>query len=110
LKYDKTNLNLEGFEKKHFYRKLMIICGPNGVPFEQFARSLRLEDIYLKNNIDVLLWNYRGYGLTLGSPTFGNIKNDAEAVIEFARKKNIWETIGVHGISMGGLACCHVAG
>jgi alpha-beta hydrolase superfamily lysophospholipase len=105
-----NEIDYEESEKKNLIRKLMIICGPNGAPFEQYARNLRLEEIYLRNNIDVLLWNYRGYGLTTGSPSFSNIKKDAEAVIEFARKKNFWDTIGVHGISMGGLACCHIAG
>jgi len=71
---------------------------------------MRLEDLYFKNNIDVLVWNYRGYGLTKGSPNFNNIKQDAEAVVEFARRHNIYEIVGVHGISMGGLASCHVAG
>ncbi len=57
-----------------------------------------------------MLWNYRGYGITLGSPTFTNVKQDAEAVCEFARQSNRWNKIGVHGISMGGLAACHLAG
>ncbi len=66
--------------------------------------------MYLKNNIDVLLWNYRGYGFTLGTPSYSNMQRDAEAVAEFARKQNQWEKIAVHGISIGGLASCNLAG
>ena len=66
--------------------------------------------MYLSHNVDVLFWNYRGYGFTLGNPTYQNIEKDAEAVCEFARKQNMWEKIGVHGISIGGLPSCHLAG
>lgn len=97
-------------EKKKVVRNLMIICGPNGAAFEQFSRNLRLEDLYTRNNVDVMVWNYQGYGITDGSPCFKNVKKDAESVVNFARKQNRWELIGVHGISIGGLAACHVAG
>ena len=66
--------------------------------------------MYLNHNIDVLLWNYRGYGFTPGVATFANIQKDSEAVAEFARSQNIWNKIAVHGISIGGLPSCHLAG
>jgi alpha-beta hydrolase superfamily lysophospholipase len=65
--------------------------------------------MYLKNNVDVLLWNYRGYGLSSGRPSFYNIQKDAEYVVNFAKKENKWNKIAVHGISMGGLAASYLA-
>jgi alpha/beta superfamily hydrolase len=90
-------------------RNLMIICGPNGAPFEQLCRNVKFTELYLQNNVDVLVWNFRGFGLTSGSASFDNIKSDGEEVINFARQKNLWNKIGVHGLSMGGLAACSLA-
>ena len=64
--------------------------------------------MYLRHKIEVLLWNYRGYGFTPGTPNFTNIKVDAECMVEYIRKLNRWNKIAVHGISMGGLAACYL--
>ena len=49
---------------------IMIICGPNGAPFECLAKSTQLIEFYLNNDIHVFLWNYRGFGESEGSPSF----------------------------------------
>jgi hypothetical protein len=65
--------------------------------------------------INVVLWNYRGYGNSTGIPTPTTNRLDAELVCQWARlktseavrdKKSV--KIGVHGISIGGLAAAHL--
>ncbi len=47
--------------------------------------------------------------MNAGRPDFNNIVKDSEIVFEFIKKKNSYLKIGVHGISMGGLACSYLA-
>ena len=71
-------------------------------------------NFFLKRDINVLCWNYRGYGESeLGF--FENLdpyksKRDSERVLAFAvNKLHIKGKIGVYGRSIGGLAACHLA-
>lgn len=61
-------------------------------------------------NFDVFLWNYRGYGLSEGACNYDNIRKDSEAIYNHVRKLNKWHKIGVHGISIGGIPSCYLAG
>ena len=96
--------NKNNFDSK----KLIIICGPNGSPYQIFSRNIHL-DIYLKQNIDVLCWNYRGYGFSTGKPNFNNLRNDILEIFDEIKKFGKYEHFAVHGISIGGLSCCHLA-
>ena len=40
-------------------------------------------NFFLKKGINVMCWNYRGYGLTPGSPDPYNIKTDGESILNF---------------------------
>jgi dipeptidyl aminopeptidase/acylaminoacyl peptidase len=88
----------------------MIICGPNAAPFELFAYSNRWIDFYIDSGINVFLWNYRGFGDSKGSINYENMRNDAECVADFLKKYYKFNKIGVHGISIGGIPACHIAG
>ena len=66
-------------------KKLMIICGPNGVPFQIFSRNFRFEN-YLESNIDVLCWNYRGYGLSKGRPSYSKLRTDVLELFDEVKK------------------------
>lgn len=70
----------------------------------------KIIELYTTSRVDILLWNYRGYGYSTGSPSYESIKKDAELVIQFAKKQNRWNKIGVHGLSIGGIGACHLAG
>ena len=94
--------------KKQKTKKLMIICGPNAEPYQIFARNFPL-DIYLNKGIDVLCWNYRGYGFSTGKANFNNLREDILDIYEEIKKINIYEKIGVHGFSIGGIPSCHLA-
>ena len=90
-------------------KRVMIICGPNAAPFEIFAYSDRWIDYYLDYGVSVFLWNYRGFGESQGSINFNNMKIDAVSVCELLKNEYKFSKIGVHGISVGGIAACHLA-
>ena len=89
-------------------KKLMIICGPNAEPYQVFCRNI-IFNKYLSKGIDVLCWNYRGYGFSTGKPSFNNLRSDIIEIYEEVQKLNIYKKIGVHGISIGGVSCCYLA-
>ena len=89
-------------------KKLMIICGPNGVPLQLFARNFKF-DKYLDLNMDVLFWNYRGYGFSKGHPSYTYLRTDVLELFDEVKKNNNYERFAVHGISIGGIPCCHLA-
>ena len=89
-------------------KKLMIICGPNGVPIQIFARNFRFQ-LYLDNNIDVLFWNYRGYGFSQGNPSYSRLRTDVLELFDKIKQNYNYQKYAVHGISIGGIPCCHLA-
>ena len=89
-------------------KKLMIICGPNGVPYQIFSRNFRFEN-YLESNMDILCWNYRGYGFSKGTPSYSKLRSDVLELFDEVKKNNNYERYAVHGISIGGIPCCHLA-
>ena len=101
--YDENNKESENIEKK-----LMIICGPNGSPFEYFSKNIQL-DTYLNKGIDVLCWNYRGYGYSTGTATIEKMKLDILELFDYVDKSNKYNKYGVHGISLGGVPSCCLA-
>ena len=95
--------------KNQKIKKLMIICGPNGQPYQSFVMNYPF-DIYLNKGIDILCWNYRGYGFSTGNINFNNIREDIMLIYEEIKKRKIYDKIGVHGFSLGGIAACYLAG
>lgn len=89
---------------------LVIFNNPNAMCAEFYSLNQNLMNLYLKNNITVLLWNYEGYGERKGNTTIRNIKSDSEKIMEYVTNKLQYTTIGVHGVSMGGISACHLAG
>ena len=87
----------------------MIICGPNAEPYQIFARNIPLN-IYLNKGIDILCWNYRGYGFSTGKADFNNLKEDIIDIYTEIKNHYNYESIGVHGISLGGVPACYLAG
>ena len=47
----------------------MILCGPNAEYAEQIQYNTDLLDFYIENGINVVVYNYRGYGLSQGTPS-----------------------------------------
>ena len=64
---------------------------------------------FLNKNINVLVWNYRGYGRSKGSPTPENLCMDIEQVFHFLiHRIGVTGKIGVYGRSIGCASACHI--
>ena len=88
----------------------MIFCGPNANYAEQLQYNSDFLDFYLENGISVVTFNYRGFGLSEGSPSIPQIRGDAEMVANYIRSiVGPNEKIGVHGQSIGGTFAVHLA-
>ena len=90
-------------------KNLVIVCGTNLTPFESFINSWDVDTLYLDNNIDILFWNYRGYGFSEGSTNFNNICEDVLCVYDFMSENYNYKNIAVHGLSIGGIPSCFLA-
>ena len=63
----------------------MIMCNPNMGYAEPSIYNSEWLEFYLDFGINVVLWNYRGYGSSTGTPSPTNNRNDAEHVFQWAR-------------------------
>ena len=98
-----------------YAQNTMIICNPNMGYAEGQIYNSDWPDFYLDYGINVVLWNYRGYGKSSGIPSPLANRLDSEVVYQFARQQTIKAVngqrpfkIGVHGISIGGIAATHL--
>jgi pimeloyl-ACP methyl ester carboxylesterase len=104
-----NNSNTSGTIKEHSNDTVMILCGPNACSYEVFAYTDKWIDCYLDYGINVVLWNYRGYGGSNGRVNFNNIKTDAKFLEGYLKEKFKFTKIGVHGVSIGGFPACYLA-
>ena len=89
-------------------KNALIICGPNGSAYQLFSKNIHL-DYYLRRGLDIICWNYRGYGFSTGKPSYNNIRTDVIELYEEIKKLDKYKKIGVHGISIGGIPACHLS-
>lgn len=63
----------------------IIMCNPNAFFYQHMVSQPNAYwlNFFLKKGMNVMGWNYRGYGETPGYPTPYNIKTDAESVLFF---------------------------
>lgn len=67
-------------------------------------------NFFIKKRINVLGWNYRGYGETPGVCTPYNVKSDGESVLYFLiNELHISGKIGMYGRSLGGIVATHLS-
>lgn len=87
----------------------MILCNSNGAYFEFMYFQSEWLEFYTKNNINVVLWNYRGYGKSKGEISLDKaIEDGIEVLMHFKKSKEL-DTIGIHGESIGGCIAIEVA-
>ena len=89
---------------------LVIMCQANGAPYEANFYDQTWIRFFLERNIYVILWNYRGYGRSPGTPTLQNIISDGRAVIKFAHDKFSIKRLIIYGRSIGTHVCKALAG
>ena len=94
----------------------VIMCAPNAFFYQQMvtAPNAYWLNFFLKRDINVVCWNYPGYGESeLGMFTYlspSRAKRDVERVLANVIKTfNLKGKIGVYGRSIGGIAACHLA-
>lgn len=65
---------------------------------------------FLNKNINVMVWNYRGYGLSNGNPDPTNIRKDGDQIMKYMRENlGLKGKFGVYGRSLGGVVTTHLA-
>lgn len=64
---------------------------------------------YLKEGYQVVLWNYRGYAGSTGTPSITNSIQDSKLVYRATINKFKVEITVVHGYSIGGTCAIHLA-
>lgn len=65
---------------------------------------------FLNKQMNVLVWNYRGYGRSPGDPEPKNLLADSEQVLHFLKYRiGVTGKIGVYGRSIGATAACHLS-
>ena len=101
---DNFNAYIISPEKKNSnIKNLVIFCGQNAFNVETLSFSREIIQFYLNiKEITILVWNYKGYGLRRGFPSFESIEEDIEDLKEYINKYYIDYNIIIHGISIGG--------
>lgn len=91
----------------------VIICNPNALYYHHMVTypNSFLLNLFLELNVNVMTWNYRGYGWTEGGMTSPyNLKQDAEQILNFLLNDlHLTGKIGVYGRSLGGIPSTHLA-
>ena len=98
-------------ERRYLDMDTFILCNPNAMSYQQminYPHAYYLK-YFLNKQINVLVWNYRGYGRTKGSPNPENIFRDIEQVLHFVRTRiGVRGKVGIYGRSVGCTAACHL--
>lgn len=75
------------------------------------AHRLYLAEALIKAKVNVLLYDYRGYGLSTGKSSLRGILEDGDAAYDYVRNKLHYapSQIIIYGESIGTAVSCHVA-
>jgi len=87
-------------------RKTILFCHGN---YGNISYSDFLVDICHKNRINLLIFDYSGYGKSPGYPTQRQICEDGEKAYQYLRQTLSPEDIIIWGMSLGGAVATHIA-
>ena len=91
-------------------KSLVVFCGQNSCNAEMSSISQKILKFYLDiKETTIMLWNYKGYGLRKGFPSFKSIDLDVENLKEYINKYYNNYKIIIHGISIGGYPAIKLA-
>ena len=91
-------------------KSLVVFCGQNSCNAEMSSISQKILKFYLDiKETTIMLWNYKGYGLRQGFPSFNSIDLDVENLKEYINKYYNNYKIIIHGISIGGYPAIKLA-
>jgi hypothetical protein len=88
-----------------------ILCNPNAMFYQYMVNQPHAYYLryFLNKNINVMVWNYRGYGLSNGRPDPTNIRRDGDQILRYIRGTlGLTGKIGVYGRSLGGVVTTHL--
>ena len=76
----KTSLNVVSNELSYLNHDTVILCLPNAMCYQSMANFPMgfYIQFFLNKKINVMLWNYKGYGRTKGTPDLKSLKFEAE--------------------------------
>ena len=119
---ENLNISTENPTGQYLSQPTYIMCSPNALLYQQMVTSPNAYwlSFFIKRGINVVCWNYRGYGKSRpgacctfccsGALNPYYCKLDAEKVFDFVvNKLKITGKIGVYGRSIGGIASTHLA-
>ncbi|EAR92059.2 alpha/beta hydrolase family protein (macronuclear) [Tetrahymena thermophila SB210] len=87
----------------------LIYCNPNAGYYESLFYESDWIEYYISKGINLVVYNYRGYGCSEGTPTPQNLFKDCECLVDYLRQDLQAGQIGIHGQSIGGMVACYVA-
>lgn len=87
----------------------VLLCGGNGFVYECGLYMSDSLQYYLQKGLSVMMWNYRGYGRTLGWPSPAALTKDGLKVAEYILQVRNITKLMVHGESMGGMVAAYIA-
>jgi hypothetical protein len=88
---------------------VFLICNGNAGYFEYFYFQTNWSEFYLTNGVNLVLWNYRGYGRSTGSPYLPLLVDDGVEIVNYIKENFQYSKIGIHGESLGGCIAAHIA-
>lgn len=107
-----SNTNTTNSDDLNKKKKLIVICNGNSANYElmycnSYWIKFYLECLNNNGEIEILLWNYRGYSNNPGNINFNIIKHDTDKLISFIESKNKYEEVMFHGYSLGGYSASY---
>lgn len=102
---------LKNKKRKYLELDTFILCNPNAMSYQNminYPQAYYLK-YFLNKQMNVLVWNYRGYGRTGSSPDPDSLQFEIEQVFHFLRYRiGVKGKIGVYGRSIGCVAACRL--
>lgn len=63
----------------------LIYCNPNAGYYESLFYECDWIEFYISKGINIVLWNYRGYGCSEGFPSSRSLFTDCEYLVDYLR-------------------------
>jgi len=109
IQHTKNDYHLEGwYFTKPGNQQTVLYAGGNGFLMQT---SRHIIPNLLKNDVDILFFNYSGYGNNKGEPSIDNLRQDGFSAFRFlTEEKNISDDdILIHGHSLGSVVASEIA-